>query len=228
MDSDPSNRPRLAVAACTALLVFLYTKLATAQPPTGLPCQKISVEGKGHLLCWTVDDHPNRSTPAILQVLKRNNLRATFFVVGYMLNGYAKNPKYKILQKHYQWFKDIQREGHVIGNHALTHGDLCKMSKAQARYELELTQKRIVQFSGARPTLWRPPFMSHCKQVHKIAHRMGMRMVTCHVQDYRWSAKRMWNVLRRRVKRGKKYSIILIHKNAKKFQRFLQLVKSNP
>ncbi len=68
----------------------------------------------------TFDDGPSvKSTPMILDVLKKHNIKATFFVVGNMVE---QNPK--ILKRVYD-------EGHQIGNHSYSHnyGNLYKNSK---------------------------------------------------------------------------------------------------
>lgn len=53
----------------------------------------------------TFDDGPSAYTAAILKILKRYNVRATFFVVGSEAEKFP-----KLIQR-------IHREKHVIGNH---------------------------------------------------------------------------------------------------------------
>ncbi|NCB62914.1 MAG: polysaccharide deacetylase [Clostridia bacterium] len=57
----------------------------------------------------TFDDGPSARTPEILAVLKKYNVKATFFVVG------------KTDEQSKQWMRDIVNEGHAIGMHSYTH-----------------------------------------------------------------------------------------------------------
>jgi len=215
----------------TALLAttFLYTKSpAIAAPPPELPCQKISILGKSHKLCWTFDDHPLKYTPDILKVLRQHNIRATFFVVGWPLQYYARYPHQKHPQLYLNWFNLIVKDKHLIGIHGLTHGNLCKMPKRKMRQELVLTKGYIKRFGGTTATLWRAPFLVRCRMVNREARRLKLVHVPCHVQDYRRTAKQMWMRLRWRVLHDKTYSIILIHMNACKLCQFLRLIKKHP
>jgi len=211
------------------VVISLYTKSVIAKtPPPELPCQKYSILGKQHSLCWTVDDHPNKGTLAMLSVLKKNKIKATFFIVSWALKQYDKYPNNKNTKKLYGWFKAIQNDGHLLGNHTVTHSNLCKISKRQARWELGLTQKYIMKYGKVRPTLWRPPSLVTCGQAYRAARRYGLTVVMSDVGDYRRSSAFMWKKLARRVRRGKTTSIILLHRESKKFQRFLRLIKQHP
>ncbi len=217
------------IAALLFLCASLYTKsAATAAPNPQLPCQKVSILGKSHKLCWTFDDHPSKHTPAILKVLRKHKIRATFFVVGWPLRYAARYPKLKNAKLYLKWFKEIVKDKHLIGNHTVTHANLCLSSKAKIRRELTQTQKYVKQFSGSTPTIWRTPFLALCGKAIREARRLKLKHVTCHVQDYKWSARRMWYKLRRRVRRGRKYSIILIHRSSSKLRYLLRMIKRNP
>lgn len=68
--------------------------------------------GSSNTLSLTFDDGPGEGTARILDLLKQNNIKATFFVIG--TNG-AKHPE--LLDR-------IVREGHVLANHSYTHPHL--------------------------------------------------------------------------------------------------------
>ena len=217
----------------TVMLVLvtasLYTKSAAiAAPPPQLPCQKISILGKSHRLCWTFDDHPSKYTPSILKILRKHNIRATFFVVGWPLRYYVRYPKAKNAQLYLKWFKEIVKDRHGIGNHTVTHANLCLSSKRRIRWELRDTQRYVKRFGNVTPTLWRAPLLAFCRNARREARRLKLTHVSCHVQDYRRSPRRMWLRLRRRVLRGKKYSIILMHASSQKLRQFLRLIKHHP
>src|ERR1700761_1424308 len=62
-----------------------------------------------HIIALTFDDGPNAHTEELLDVLKKYNVKATFFIVGNMAH---KNPR---------TLKRIADEGHLLANHSATH-----------------------------------------------------------------------------------------------------------
>lgn len=83
----------------------------------------------------TFDDGPNYNTTKILEVLKENNIKATFFLVGNMIEN---NPKI---------VKDIKDDGHTIGNHTYSHSYNYK-SKEAFLGEIEKTDALISEAIG--------------------------------------------------------------------------------
>lgn len=95
----------------------------------------------------TFDDGPSPIfTPEILAILKKNNIKATFFVVG------ASAKKYPEL------IKAILAEGHKIGSHTWTHPMLTKISDNQLHAEVINTQNIIDKITGKKPLCLRPPY----------------------------------------------------------------------
>jgi cellulose synthase/poly-beta-1,6-N-acetylglucosamine synthase-like glycosyltransferase/peptidoglycan/xylan/chitin deacetylase (PgdA/CDA1 family) len=95
----------------------------------------------------TFDDGPDPEwTPKILDVLKRENVKATFFLIG----GQAE--KYPGLMKR------IYAEGHEIGNHTWSHPDISAISHAHLELELNLTERLFEAELGAKPLYFRPPY----------------------------------------------------------------------
>ncbi|HEY2071639.1 MAG TPA: polysaccharide deacetylase family protein [Rhizomicrobium sp.] len=78
-----------------------------------------------HTVALTFDDGPNYNTPAVLDALKANNVKATFFIVGRMAKAYP-----EILQR-------IATEGHLLGNHSATHPLLGKRFVAHPELLIE-------------------------------------------------------------------------------------------
>ena len=100
-------------------------------------------------IALTFDDGPDpRWTPQILDVLRRHNARATFFVVGARVN------------QHPELVRRILAEGHEIGSHGFTHTDLAVLPAWRRSLELTLTRNAVAGATGLQPTLLRPPFSS--------------------------------------------------------------------
>ncbi len=95
----------------------------------------------------TFDDGPDPDwTPKILDVLKRENAPATFFLIG------IQTDKFSGLAKR------IYNEGHTIGNHTFTHPDVSNISSTYMKVELNLTERLFASLMGIRATLLRPPY----------------------------------------------------------------------
>jgi cellulose synthase/poly-beta-1,6-N-acetylglucosamine synthase-like glycosyltransferase/spore germination protein YaaH/peptidoglycan/xylan/chitin deacetylase (PgdA/CDA1 family) len=95
----------------------------------------------------TFDDGPDPQwTPKILDVLKRKNAPATFFLIGIQADKFG-----DITQR-------VYREGHEIGNHTFTHPDIENISRAFMKLELNLTEGLFGSRLGVRTILFRPPY----------------------------------------------------------------------
>lgn len=97
----------------------------------------------------TFDDGPDATyTPQILDILKKNNVKASFFIVGE--NGEA-NPD--IVER-------IYREGNEIGNHTFTHPNVADISAGRTKMELNTTQRLIQELTGHSTIMFRPPYVA--------------------------------------------------------------------
>jgi len=101
---------------------------------------------KNHL-ALTFDDGPDPQwTPKILDVLKREHVPGTFFLIGIQAEKFG------------SLTKRIYREGHEIGNHTFTHPDISSIGASYMRVELNLTEQLFASQLGIRSALFRPPY----------------------------------------------------------------------
>jgi len=102
---------------------------------------------KPGMIALTFDDGPDPAfTPAILDILKREKVPATFFVIG--KNG----------QAYPDLLRRIVNEGHEIGNHTFTHPNLGEIPGRITDLELNATQRLIESITGRSTVLFRPPY----------------------------------------------------------------------
>ena len=96
----------------------------------------------------TFDDGPDPEwTPKILDVLKREQAPASFFLIGIQADKFS-----DVTDR-------IYREGHEIGNHTFTHPDISNISQGFMRaVELNLTEQLFASRLGIRTILFRPPY----------------------------------------------------------------------
>ena len=98
-------------------------------------------------IALTFDDGPDPVwTPKVLDILKQENVKATFFIVGQ--NG-QDNPDI---------VKRIVAEGHEIGNHSFTHPNLAEVPRQVVDLELNATQRLIESLTGHSTRLFRAPY----------------------------------------------------------------------
>jgi cellulose synthase/poly-beta-1,6-N-acetylglucosamine synthase-like glycosyltransferase/peptidoglycan/xylan/chitin deacetylase (PgdA/CDA1 family) len=102
---------------------------------------------KPGMIALTFDDGPDpRWTPAILDILRQENVPATFFVIG--KNG----------QSYPDLLRRIVNEGHEVGNHTFTHPNLGEIPGSLTELELNATQRLIESVVGRSTVLFRPPY----------------------------------------------------------------------
>ncbi|MEO8962616.1 MAG: glycosyltransferase [Ginsengibacter sp.] len=117
------------------------------QLPSGYVIRKFAEDttvGKGHKLILTFDDGPSAEwTPQILNILEREKVPATFFVIG--INAEQNIP---LLRREY-------KDGFEIGNHTFTHHNIAEMSLSRAALEMKLTRLLIESVTGHSTILFR-------------------------------------------------------------------------
>jgi peptidoglycan/xylan/chitin deacetylase (PgdA/CDA1 family) len=106
---------------------------------------KVEPSNKEKVIALTIDDGPwPKTTAEMLDILKRNNVKATFFWVG------------SALQENPEIAKRVVAEGHAIGNHTWHHW-YRKMDEATAKSEIEKTNELIYKTTGVKTSFFRPP-----------------------------------------------------------------------
>jgi cellulose synthase/poly-beta-1,6-N-acetylglucosamine synthase-like glycosyltransferase/peptidoglycan/xylan/chitin deacetylase (PgdA/CDA1 family)/spore germination protein YaaH len=134
------------------------------------------------LLALTFDDGPDpRWTPQILDILKRENVPAAFFIIG--KNG----------QAYPDLVRRIADEGHEIGNHSFTHPNLGEIPLSLTELELNATQRLIESEIGRSTVLFRPPFFGDAEadkpqevEPALVAQNLGYVMVGVRIDPDDW------------------------------------------
>jgi peptidoglycan/xylan/chitin deacetylase (PgdA/CDA1 family) len=147
----PKRTAGLIVAFILAFIVLGITSYTIAKHPNmdNWKKEKIlidKVETDKKVVALTFDDGPEPNfTPALLDVLKKHDARATFFVMG------------KKAEAHPQILKRMAMAGHEIGNHSYSHPDFNKLKKEAQLEEITKTNAIIEKYSGQNVALLRPP-----------------------------------------------------------------------
>ena len=129
----------------------LITEQRYLQLPSGYVYEKFGEDttevGPGHKIILTFDDGPSPEwTPKILDILEKEKVPASFFIVG--INAENNIP---LLQR-------IYKSGYEIGNHTFTHNNIAKMSPRRAELEMKITRLLIEAVTGHSTILFRAPY----------------------------------------------------------------------
>lgn len=116
--SDPATTAQLREHLHADVLAYLLAR-CTDPPPqrSASPSRRDPRGGRERRVALTFDDGPGPSTGALLDVLAREGVRATFFLVGKNLRGYALGDEREARALAIR----EAREGHLLGNHADSH-----------------------------------------------------------------------------------------------------------
>ena len=132
-----------------------------------------SVETDEPVVALTFDDGPHpEHTPRLLDILRRHDARATFFVIGERV---LECPEVAAR---------ITQEGHVLANHTWSHLRMTDVAGESRRDEIRRCAEAIAPFGGVR--LFRPPQGRQSVGSRLDVHRLGHDCVTwsAHVEDW--------------------------------------------
>ncbi len=123
----------------------------------------------------TVDDGPRNAVAdrKILNVLKRHSAKAVWLVNCIQFDSGA-NPR---AVENLQTLLQIQREGHLIGNHTYSHRNLRELAASDHSrmvWEIEQCSSSIESATGSRPKYFRAPFGDYTPEVIRTANSAGM------------------------------------------------------
>lgn len=152
------------------------------------------------LIALTFDDGPDRkNTPRILDILKKYNVKATFFVIG------------KQVQKFPDAAKRIVAEGHDVGNHTYNHVILSKKSKLMVMEEVYKADKEITRTMGVKTYLLRPPFGIVTPEVREAVYDLKYNIILWNSDADDWKVPPVTRIINYEINHADNGGIILLH-----------------
>ena len=217
----------IALAICLGIGIFLAETVETGawglsfrtegQPPVGTVNRSVlqgydaaflgNTEEK--VLYLTFDaGYENGCTAQILDILKRQEVEAAFFLVG------------NYLEKNADLVRRMVSEGHIVGNHTMHHPDMSKISDLNAfRKELEDLEALYRQITGQEmPKYYRPPQGVYSESNLQMAKQLGYKTVFWSLAYVDWNndsqptAEYAFSKLLPRTHNG---AVILLHSTSK-------------
>ncbi len=151
-------------------------------------------------LALTYDDGPNDPhTLRLLEVLARQDVHATFFLIG------------RYVQQRPDIVREVVNAGHVIGNHTFTHPLLTFKRAGELTKELEDCERALHDAVGEHSNLFRPPFGGRRPAVLRIARQMGLEPIMWNVTGYDWDATSAELIERKVSSQVRGGNVILLH-----------------
>lgn len=188
------------ILSATAVLLFSATPFAAnAAPPQYGPGVLTGVATAHRVIALTFDDGPSTYTPAVMGVLRRMHVHATFFMVGWEV---VQSPAV---------VRSIAASHDEIGNHTFSHPDLQRLSDAGVRAELLQTNNALRSITGHRPGWFRPPYDLVDGRITHLAASLGLRTVTWNDDPQDWSLPGSGAIVARALGEARPGGIILLH-----------------
>ncbi|MFJ6837494.1 bifunctional polysaccharide deacetylase/glycosyltransferase family 2 protein [Streptomyces sp. NPDC091209] len=155
----------------------------------------------------TFDDGPTANwTPEVLKVLEKNDVEATFFMVGSMISRYP------------DVVKTLVDQGNEVGIHTFTHVDLSYQSSARLQRELKQTQLALAGAAGVTTTLFRAPYSSEISAVdnyswpvYKELGGLGYTSVFVDTDSDDWKKPGVSKIVQWATPKNNQGAIVLMH-----------------
>jgi peptidoglycan/xylan/chitin deacetylase (PgdA/CDA1 family) len=146
------------------LHLAFVTSIAQAVMPSGFWRSNRHPRQSLPALHLTYDDGPHpQTTPQLLELLDEFGVKATFFFIGTNMEKYP------------QLVLDALEHGHEVANHTMNHRFLLALSTREIEKEIDRATELLLDLSGAKTRLFRPPFGLLDNRVTRVLHerRLG-------------------------------------------------------
>ncbi|HPS27801.1 MAG TPA: polysaccharide deacetylase family protein [Bacteroidales bacterium] len=148
----------------------------------------------------TFDDGPDEAvTPKILEVLRKNNVQAVFFVIGHKAERFP------------SLVKQLFDEGHIIGNHSYRHHNFFGFwSSQKVADDIAKAGETIKKIIGVTPHFFRPPFGVTNPNIKNAVKKLNLSPVGWSLRSLDTTSKNVGKITKR-VSKVKAGDIVLFH-----------------
>lgn len=164
----------LSLALCSALMAGTAANSAYVQKESKeLPIYSVDTSDKLVALtfncAWNIDD-----LDSILDTLKKNDIKASFFMTGEWVADYP------------DAVKKIAEAGHDLASHGDGHKHMNSLSKEACRKEIYEVHKKVFELTGIEMDLFRPPYGEYNDTVIEAAKESGYYPVQWSIDSLDW------------------------------------------
>lgn len=151
-------------------------------------------------------------TLGILDLLKKYDAKATFFLVGFWVDKYP------------DMVKAIHEQGIEIGTHSNTHPDFVNLSEEQMKLELTTSIDKIEDITGSKVQLFRAPYGSYNNTMINLADNLNLKTIQWTIDTLDWKGLSGGDMVNRVMNKVNNGAIILCHNNSDNILEGLELI----
>ncbi|CFX53357.1 Sporulation polysaccharide deacetylase, PdaB [Syntrophomonas zehnderi OL-4] len=193
-----NRRTKLAIVAVLAALLVTSSVVYVQAYHKLKPIYQIETDKKAVALTFDISWGNNTPAP-VIDILKENNIKCTFFLSGPWVKQYPEIPK------------RIKAEGHEIASHGYRHINLSKLSKSEIKDEIMKAHNNIKEVTGVNAKLIRTPNGDYNDQVIAAAHEINYEVIQWSVDSLDWMNPGVATITERVSKKVHPGAIILMH-----------------
>ena len=195
-----------AVALIQGVVRFLPDSITVSSSVGGreLPIYCVETEKKQVALSFDAA-WGNEDTRRILDILKKHNVKVTFFMTGGWVESYPED------------VRAILADGHDLGNHSENHKNMSELSDEACQEEILKVHTKVQELTGYEMCLFRPPYGDYDNHVIKNVQKCGYYPIQWSIDSLDWKDYGVDDIVKRVVESDKlnNGAIILMHNGAK-------------
>lgn len=143
---------------------------------------------------WT-----NQDTDSLIEILKKHNATATFFIVGDWAEKFPDS------------VKAFYNAGHTIANHSDTHKAFSKCTREEIKEEIVNCNKKLESITGEKVTLIRAPSGDYTNESLEVTKSLEMYMIQWDNDSLDYTGLTVDEIVNRVLSRAQNGSIVLFH-----------------
>lgn len=156
----------------------------------------------------------NEYIPTMLEVLREENVKATFFLDGSWLS------------KNADLAKQIVTEGHELGNHAYSHRNMSQLSRKEATDEIAKTERLLKEKLGVTSRFFAPPSGDYDQETVQAAYDLGLNTVLWTLDTVDWKKPSPSTIIQKVSARVEAGSLILMHPTKPTSEALAQVIQN--
>lgn len=208
-------RQKIYLAALAGVLLFSIFIYSNQTSPVSYSQPIYQGSGKDKEVSLTINVFwGEEHIPQMLQVLKENNVKATFFLGGTWVKRFP------------DLASSIAKEGHVIASHGWSHPHPDRLSKAENFKDIMKAEEIIVQSTGIKPRYYAPPYGERGPAVLQAADEAGYTTILWSVDTIDWQRPSPEVIVQRVIGKVQNGTIVLMHPTAPTVKALPEIIKT--
>ncbi|MDD5901063.1 MAG: polysaccharide deacetylase family protein [Lachnospiraceae bacterium] len=180
--------------------IALHTYMAVTVNGTVIAERIRELDPEKPMIAFTFDDGPHyQQTPRLLEILEKNDARATFFVLGDRAFNTESNKKTVTM---------VYDSGNEVASHTYSHKDLKTLSVEQLTEEITKARDNLFALTGEYPTFLRPPYGNYNDDVKAYCYAP---LITWNLDSEDWKSRDTDTIVAQVMEKAKDGRIVLMH-----------------